>query len=113
MFGLGKKANAREIFEYWDGEKKRRADPVAIWRAMAAHPQFVADKHLQEIASSEQSLQIEASDITVRATREIFGIAAWSETNDTGLTEFETLEVLNQFMGFIDGLKKNGDGQPT
>lgn len=101
---------ARAIFSYHDGTRQRFADPIAVMRAMLSHPTLVLDQHLKELASEDMRLQSDASAIVSQATREIFGLEPWSESNLEALTEMEVLDVLTDFVLFTDGLKKNGNG---
>jgi hypothetical protein len=112
MFGFRKRLN-RQIFRFSDGTRARYADPIAIMRAMASHPKLNLEVHLEQLASDQPELQNDASAIVVEATREIFGVEAFSDANRDGLTETETIDLLNQFLTYVDGLKKNGNGQPT
>lgn len=103
----------REIFRYHDGERDRAADPIVVFRKMAEHPEFKLEQHIAELQIEDPKIQNEASRIAVAATREIFGLNPWTEDNETGLTEMETLEVLSQFIVYVEQLKKNGVGPPT
>jgi hypothetical protein len=112
MFGFRKKPN-RLIFAYSDGVRTRHADPIVIMRAMAAHPKLNLEVHLEQLLSDEPELQIQASEVVVAATREIFDVKPFSDRNRAGLTELETIDLLNDFVLYTDTLKKNGSGQPT
>ncbi len=106
--------NPRALFPYYDGKRQREADPMVVLRKMSAHEKFDAKQHLVDISNTEnEAIQAEAQQICVEATRDIFGIEAWSEDNPNGMTETETLGVLLQFTLFIDALKKNGSGLLT
>jgi len=113
LFSRNRAPKVQRIFKYFDGTRERSADPVTVIRKMAAHPKFDVDRHLADMVCGEPGLEAEASEISVQATREIFGIPAWTEDTPEGLTEMETLGVLNDFVLYVDNLKKNGSGQPT
>lgn len=98
----------RDIFRFWDGERDRGADPLSIYRAMLAHPEFVASKHYDLAIKGD----LPAIDITVRAVRELFGVRAWTDSH-AGLTEGECLTLLRNFFAYLNALKKNGSPPPT
>lgn len=111
---LGRRKREREIFRYSDGRRIRLADPMLIVRKMAAHPTLDLETTLQQMqAVDSPELQNEATATAVTATREIFDLPAMSEDNPDGLTELETLEVLTDFVDYLDTLKKNSSGQRT
>lgn len=111
MFGFGKRK--REIFKYHDGLRTRFADPIVIMRSMSMHPKLDLEEHLKQFASEQTELRNEAAVILTEATRDIFGITPFSDRLLKGLTELETLDVLNSFIDYLDTLKKNGNGPPT
>lgn len=117
MFGLKKRRSEKQIFRYFDGKKERGADPIKTFRAILSHPKFNLQEHMASLMddgpSADTAVQTEASQIAVDSVREIFGLTGWSEDTPDGLTEIETLEVLADFIIYMDGLKKNGNGQPT
>ena len=113
LLGLFNRPRKREIYRYHDGQRTRGADPIEVLRKMGNHEKFVFEKHVAECASPEPAISEPAAEISIAATRDIFGIKPWSDETESGLTELETLAVLNGFCEFIDGLKKNGNGQPT
>ena len=111
---------SRNIFRYFDGQQETGADPLLIFRKFSAHKEFDLQRHCSDLVSGVPELENEASRIAVDALREIFGIQPWhEETNpagekiQVGLTEAETLGILNDFMLFADSLKKNVSGQQT
>jgi hypothetical protein len=108
-----KTRNPRFVFKYHDGTRDRYADPVAIMRAMTSHPTLDLEQNLAEFQSEDSKLRNEASLVLVESTREIFGLHPFSEEHPNGLTELETLDILNAFIEYTETLKKNGSGQPT
>lgn len=98
----------RAIFRYWDGRRWRGADPLVAFRRMLNHPRFDPDTHLAAADRGDQ----EALSIVVEATREIFEIPAWRD-DQQGLTEAETLNLIGEFIEYLNALKKNGSRSPT
>lgn len=110
MLGLSLEATLtdreRGIFDYWDGKRHRRADPMAVLRSLNDHPEF-------DLASTPQLAEsgaLEAVKITCDASRAAFGIKTLDEG---GLTEVECIDVMVAFFDFCAALKKNSRAMPT
>lgn len=102
----------RAIFRYWDGTRERGADPAVVYRALVSHPTFDWETHPVLIDTGDK----DALAITLGAIREVFGVVAWAEDNDgrsTGLTDWETIDLLIQFNWYLGGLKKSTSPTPT
>lgn len=95
----------REIFAFWDGCRERKADPLAIWRALNDHPQFVVDQHLPAVERGD----LAAIGITVNAVRGAFGVAT---LEGGGLTDQECLELLAGFLLWVADQKKSTNFPP-
>ena len=104
----GEAHDEREIFKFWDGMADRKIDPITAWRALINHKEInfaeecdmlVNDKIAEEIRS-------EATLSLIDLTREVFDVPAYDGHTDTGLTENETTELLNDFILYIDSIKK-------
>ena len=101
---------ARLVFEYHDGTRSRRADPLAAVAALeAADPKFA--EHLAELDDSDKpgvalppgavadevkAGRKEAVAKLLEATRAAFGLKPLDDTG--GLTEAETMQVLMAFL---------------
>lgn len=112
----------RAIFCYWDGARRRRIDPLIAYRKLTTHPRFDPESHLTLIDADTVSpvgpgrefalnAALEAFDITLDATREVFGVSEWSEDRP-GLTQAETRDLLKSFLIYCIDLKKNGSDTP-
>lgn len=86
----------------------RSADPLAAARAIDHHPTFNAAKHIALLQDEDQ----EAMAITLGAVRDVFDVAEWSESTP-GLTQEETIDLLDRFISYLDALKKNTSRLPT
>lgn len=95
----------RGIFVYWDGQKKRYGDPIEIIRKLRDDPEFVFDRHMEEIKEED----LDAIGIAARAVRRAFDIPTLAEG---GLTEAECVGILASNADFGAMLKKNGSGPP-
>lgn len=100
----------RDIFEYHDGGRPRRADPAVIDRefraAMAGRDvrQTFADafydlSQLDEPlrAGYERETILPAAEALLAAARRTFGVTPFDGEAGTGLTEGETLDLLLDF----------------
>lgn len=107
-----RRESGRDIFQYWDGSRKRGIDPLTAYRALLAHPTFDWEVHpgLIDAIDSDDSqtrvMAIEASEITVQAVRDVFGVVPWTDTTP-GLTEAEMIGLLIGFVDYLVGVKKN------
>lgn len=96
----------RAIFRYWDGQAMRSADPITLWRAIKAHPQFNLERDpLMHDAGDDES-----TVICLNATRDIFGV---KPVEEGGLTETETIDLLGSYFDWINAVKKNISTSPT
>lgn len=108
MFGLLKdrRLRARGLFPYWDGSRRRWADPFAVYRALAS-----GDPKLPDIAEAvdegKEPETGQAVDLICRA----FDVGRWNGA--TGLTDTEILALIAQMDEFVEGAKKNSSPGPT
>jgi hypothetical protein len=98
----------RFLFRYWDGGKWRRSDPLECQRKIFRDEEYRADVHGSLVDEGDE----EATDITLRMIRRVFGIKSWSESGG-GLTQIETLMLYRNFCEYLMGLKKNISPPPT
>jgi len=103
-----RRENSRKIFSYWDGQRTRRIDPMQAARALDGHPTFVPKVHLMLLEKGDK----DGIDVTLQATRDVFGVKEWSESQP-GLTEAETLQLLDDFAAYNESLKKKHSQSPT
>ena len=100
---------ARSIFVFRDGTGERRADPLAIeerlFRALSDLDHEAMDQHLK---SPEIRVAFDALAKLLPAVREAFGVAAFEDDPEKGLTREESLDLLARFWDWRDGLKKSG-----
>ena len=96
----------RQIFRYWDGSRIRYADPIVVWRAFLAHPDFEIERDSALIDLNEAGAWVRC----IAATRAALGIAL---PENGGLTENETYARFQDFCTFAAALKKNINHWPT
>lgn len=97
---------SRAIFRYWDGSNEASADPLAVWRAFRADPEFDAERDIPALQlDDDKSLAV-----TIAAVRRAFGLKALEQG---GLTEGECIALLYQFIAYVGHVKKNTSQTPT
>lgn len=102
------KPTERVIYNYWDGEKMIRADPMVLFKAiMAAGADLWIDI---KVSMSEMKDAPKAFDNAVKKIRGIFNVKSLT---DGGLTEAETLNLFDSFLVYVEELKKNSKTFPT
>lgn len=98
----------RMIYAYFDGEKEVKADPLALFKKVAAvGPELSVSLKVSRSLSKDAA---KASDEADASIRQLFGVKPFGEG---GLTEVECLQLLDHFMAYCDDLKKKGSPSPT
>ncbi len=98
----------RMIYCYFDGKKDVKADPMVLYRrAMENGPELSIDLKVANIPNKDSA---KAHKGAVEKIRKIFSLVSFE---DGGLTELETLDLLDHFFAFCDGVKKNSSASPT
>lgn len=107
--------NGRQIFSFFDGTRERSIDPLAVMKKMREHSvDFGATLTLAESCPDPATAE-EAWTTLIGATRDVFDIEPLTDEGGQlrGLTESETIELLDRFGVFIETVKKNGSVTPT
>ena len=107
MFGLKWWRNRRRnkkrlLFHFWDGEKIRRADPFRLWRDLQNDPTVELDA---AIPASERGDEPETTQL-IEAVAKAFGVERWNGENETGLADWEILDLMGYLSVYLDELKK-------
>lgn len=107
----GRAVRSRAIFRYHDGVKERAGDPLAIYRALRALPDFEWEADAKGVDRGDE----DSIRRTLAAIRHPSTFAAKPFDGDTltGMTDGETLNLLSQFVWYLESLKKNGSGPQT
>ena len=99
----------RLLYRYWDGKVMREADPLVIYRKiMDKRASLSADMTAVEAKNSKFSA--DAHKNMIATIRSIFDVKGMEES---GLSEYETSELLDHFMVFAESLKKSSDLSQT
>lgn len=90
----------RIIYQYWDGEKLVRADPMTIYKKVMGK-----SKELLDAIKTDNPETFAANhDRRVNAIKEVFGVKSLDEK---GLSELEMAELLNHFLDYCVLIKRD------
>lgn len=98
----------RLIYRYFDGQREVAADPMVLYKLlMDVGPEIGID---MKVAASPSKDAGKAHDKMVQKIRGAFGVLP---LKDGGLTDLESVELLQHFLVFVDAIKKNSSPLPT
>lgn len=103
----------RQIFRFYDGEKMVGRDPITIQTKLAtSHADWEVDIALLRGGTKES---FEAYDRLVSGARNAFGVKAFDEVDgkESGLLDAEVMEILIDYVGFLDEVKKKLEQQQS
>jgi len=89
----------RDIYGYWDGREQRLADPLVLWNRLWTDQECV----FEEDAPKATSLQLEVHQRIYGLSRRVFQVHPLA---DGGLTDLECFALLNDFLRYVEILKK-------
>ena len=96
------KPTERLIYRYWDGKEEHTADPLALYKKlMDVWPSLCID---MKVARSPLKDAPKAHDKALTQVRGVFGTQKMEEG---GLSELETLQLLDHFLIYCEWIKKN------
>lgn len=111
----------RKIFEYHDGTRSRRADPLAVQRVINRKLGRRLDTHLKNMGVLERvppalrphlsegviddmrAKEFDAAEALAAVTREAFGVKA---LEDGGLSDAECLDLFARFYAYVAYLEE-------
>lgn len=98
----------RLIYTYWNGEKRVHSDPMVLYKRMSQKGgELSVDIKLSLSASKDAD---KGAELMLEKIRWIFEVKSYKEG---GLTDGESVSLLEHFLGFCDGLKKNSRNSLT
>ena len=100
---------ARDIFEYHDGEKIRYGDPFAIWRGLTQDPEINLERISPDVDAGKEPETSQFLDLI----RRVFGVQQFDEATGTGLTDWQTLALVNHLRAYTKVVKKNSNSGQT
>lgn len=100
---------ARLLLVYWDGRQKRRADPFRLWRQLAT----IDGQPITAMAAFvDQGKEPETTQF-ITAIAAAFGVDRWDEARQSGLTDWEVLNLLADLDEYLSIIKKKHSPGPT
>lgn len=103
----------RQIFRYRVGDQEHAADPMRVFRSLAAYQGLDLEAAITKIklaASDSIPLDMEVYGLLVEATRSAFGVEEFSEVDgiQSGMLDCEVEQLLVEFLTYtIEVSKKN------
>lgn len=98
----------RLIYSYWDGKANVRADPLVLYkRLMDVGPELSA---AMQLSTSISKSAVKGHDDMVGKIRGIFRVEPLEKG---GLSELETVLLLDHFLVYCEGVKKNSRTSAT
>jgi len=98
----------RMLFRYWDGRKYVAADPFVIYRRMLSTQKFDPESDLKKLNIPNSKIITERIGFIAEGVREIFDLSPFRPDGKGGLTELECVNLLMEFTGYLERVKKNG-----
>ena len=93
--------------------KWRAVDPLQAWRLMWSHPTCNPEKDFGPATGTfPDKFEPDAQDRVLGMIRDMFGVKPWTE-NSPGLTIDESLNLLWDFIKYMNDLKKKPNTTPT
>lgn len=95
----------RMLFRWWNGSKFVSSDPFVLLRKLINTDKFDIDEDLKKLKFPDPKIVTITISHIAEGVREIFEVPAFESG---GLTELECVQLVMEFMGFTERVKKNG-----
>ena len=96
------------IFDFWDGERLRRVDPIDIAFAIESDPEYLP-RHLVDARAGKK----QAIAIIGRAACRVFGVQDFDAATGKGMTLADRITLFYTYSYWVDALKKNTQRLPA
>lgn len=96
------KPKERIIYSYWNGSQIVKADPMTLYKRVMDHSQELSAE--MKVSNSPSKDASSSHTSLVKKVRDIFNVLPLEEG---GLSELETLQLLDHFMTYTNAVKKN------
>lgn len=101
----------RMIYQYFDGREMRKADPMRLYKlVMVQGPELNANLKGARSPLLPPEKSSKCHDDAMKTIRSIFDLKTVEEG---GLEDMVAADLLDHFMLYCDGVKKNSSSQPT
>lgn len=112
----------RDLFVYWDGTRRRRADPIRAAKAIEQACPDYRDKLLESVQdlakvpvgplrNDARERKSRAAEALVAASRQAFGLKPLTDAD--GVTDGEAVRVLVEFFSYMEGLANDAQVFPN
>ena len=104
----------RQLFEFWDGSRFRKADPWPIYRQLYNDEEFIVGGGPDDptgMLAPFVDLQEPEFSKAIRCGHRAFGTQPFDGRR--GLTEGEVADLIGEFLLWCDALVKKNVGSPT
>jgi hypothetical protein len=98
----------RLLFRFFDGRQVRRVDPWRTYREIVSDPNFNLETHLPAVERGEEPETTHCMNALCRA----FGVQRYDSATGNGLSDWEMLNLLDEFTSYLDAIQKKTDGGP-
>lgn len=98
----------RLLFRFWDGRKYVAADPFVLLRKLLSTTKFDPEGDLKKLAIPDTKIITTRIGYIAEGVREIFDLPPFRPDGRGGLTELECVNLLMEFTGYLERVKKNG-----
>ena len=109
--------NERVLYEYFDGEKDRIADPCKLYERLYSHPDhdffMLVEDGMNPLLTPED--RVEAATNLIGIARSAFGVKDLQEDveDPMGLTDHEVMLLIEDFHSWVEEFKKKAYLKPT
>lgn len=100
---------ARLLFTYWDGNRLRRADPYRLSREL----QSQQDLDITVAAPFVDQGKEPETTLFVNCLAKVFGVNRWDDAKQTGLMDWEIIDLFAGLNEYLLTIKKKYNPGPT
>lgn len=104
-----KSNRARQLFEYFDGRRVVRRDPLQILRDYQADPDFNEERDAAAVAEGDP----EATERLLVCVTRVLHLQRYNPDTGVGLTDNQVGETMTAFWDYVERVSKKPDAGPT
>lgn len=104
-----KAERARQLFEYFDGARVVRRDPLRILRDYHADPHYSEERHAEAVQEGDP----EATELFLACAARVLGLHRYDHRTGRGLTDNQVGEAMTRFWDYVESVAKKPAAGPT